>query len=167
MLLSLLRLNTIRLERLVIRTRPSPAEVPDREDYRIVVAHRILPTLPERPGQWLQLHVRLVPDRSSGDSQSFDEVSVVVSGQFSFTEEATEEQKARMFPLNAVSVLFGIARGIVAQATGMCPRGTFLLPPVNVVEAAKRKRLVAQCSLIAVSGDSGQSSLEIERGDSG
>lgn len=161
-MLSPLQLSAVRLERLVLRAAaPSPAPS-ETEDYRVTLSHRELPLTSTSGAKRLQLRVRLMPDKKESSARSFDEIDIIVSGRFSFAEDATDKHRKMLFPLAAVSVLFGFARGIVAQTTGLFPTGTFLLPPVNVVAAAKRKRLVGQCTLVPAAGRSEQSTLQIQ-----
>jgi preprotein translocase subunit SecB len=44
-----------------------------------------------------------------------------------------------MIGLNGLSILYGVARGVVAQATANCPHGKFILPSVNFIELMKSK----------------------------
>jgi len=160
-MLSLLRLNSVRVQRLVIRGRSDDSVLAGRQEYLIVLSRKIGRTgdLSDRP--WLEIRVRLTPDCEQAANQSFDEIDVIVKGHFSFAEEITEEMRAQLFPLTAVSMLFGVIRGIVAQATGMFPCGTFLLPPINVVDAAKRKRLACRCALVSAEGATRQATLHL------
>jgi preprotein translocase subunit SecB len=55
--------------------------------------------------------------------------------------------------VNGAAILFGLLRGQVAQVTAMSHYGTFLLPPVNLVEAFNDK---AKANMELVdSGDEG------------
>ena len=66
-------------------------------------------------------------------------LSLRISGFFSFTESVDEETMHRMIGLNGISILYGLARGAVAQFTATCRHGKFLLPSVNFVELLKEK----------------------------
>ncbi len=61
-----------------------------------------------------------------------------IDGFFVFSEKADEATMQKMIGLNGVSVLFGIARGVVAQATANGAHGKFILPTINFVEMIKR-----------------------------
>lgn len=63
-----------------------------------------------------------------------------LNGYFSFKPEAPEETIRKMLFSNAVPILYGIARGYVGQLTGTAPHGPLMLPSVNFVELADRKR---------------------------
>ncbi len=58
-------------------------------------------------------------------------------GIFSFTDEIDEKQKDQLVSLNGISILYGIARGIVSQATANMPIGRLVLPTVNFSEHFK------------------------------
>lgn len=62
-----------------------------------------------------------------------------ITGFFSFTEGTDEQTIERMIPLNGPAILYGIARGVVAQATGSSIHDKFILPTVNFVEVTKRQ----------------------------
>ncbi len=66
-------------------------------------------------------------------------ISMRIEGYFSFKPETDipQDQKERLVKLNGSSILMGLARGLVAQATGVSEFGKYLLPPVNFVEAFK------------------------------
>lgn len=147
-MLSLLRLNKAYVERLVVKASMAPG-IGQQEDYKVVVSHSTPTAQTGGNARILHLTVRLRPSADGDDERmtSFDEIAVSLLGVFAFADDATDDDKAKLFPVNAVSILFGLARGVIAQATGMCPAGSFMLPPVNVVAAAKKRRLVGECSL--------------------
>ncbi len=62
-----------------------------------------------------------------------------LNGFFSFPEGTEEETIKKMIGLNGLVILYGTARGFVAQATANCLHGKFILPSVNFVELLKRK----------------------------
>ena len=62
-----------------------------------------------------------------------------LNGFFSFPEGTEEETIKKMIGLNGLVILYGTARGIVAQATANCLHGKFILPSVNFVELVKKK----------------------------
>ena len=66
-------------------------------------------------------------------------VLVSIAGYFSFAPNVDETTIERMIGLNAPSILYGIARGVVAQTTGNCRYGKFILPTVNFVELTKKE----------------------------
>lgn len=44
-----------------------------------------------------------------------------------------------MIAPNGLSMLYGVARGVVANATAMSWHGKFVLPSLNLIEIIKRK----------------------------
>ena len=62
-----------------------------------------------------------------------------LTGFFVFAAGTTEETINRMIGPNGLSILYGIARGIVAQSTGNCWHGKFILPSLNFMEILKAR----------------------------
>ena len=62
-----------------------------------------------------------------------------VSGYFSFLEGTSEETVHKMIAPSGLSILYGIARGVVAQVTGNCKYGKYILPSLNFIEIIKKK----------------------------
>jgi hypothetical protein len=115
----------------------------------------------------MRLQLRLRPDSDATGTPPFLEVDVVLQGDFVFAAEASEERREAMYPLNAVSILLGVARGFVAQVTGMFSTGPFLLPPINVVAAKTRKRLTGKCSLVLAERPAEHSTFEFRQDEEG
>src|SRR5438105_14478302 len=55
-------------------------------------------------------------------------VTLRVLGFFKFDEESSSEQRHRMLATNALPILYGFARGVVAQVTAQGAAGKFILP---------------------------------------
>ena len=66
-------------------------------------------------------------------------VRLTIRGFFSFFPGTPEEVIDKTIGLNGLSILYGVARGVVAQATANGPHGKFLLPTVNFIEVLKQK----------------------------
>ena len=62
-----------------------------------------------------------------------------IQGTFTFTGEAPERLQTRMIQVNAPSILYGVARGIVAGMSGFTAQRRYLLPSINIVELAERR----------------------------
>lgn len=77
------------------------------------------------------------------------EVKIKIVGFFSFKGEMTNDQKEKMLSLNGASILYGAARGIVAQTTGVGVFEKYILPAVNFVEMSKQKEGQATKEIIA------------------
>jgi preprotein translocase subunit SecB len=54
---------------------------------------------------------------------------------FRVTDEEDLDKAANLVAFNGASILFGLLRGQVAQVTAFARWSTFLMPPVNLVEA--------------------------------
>ena len=67
-------------------------------------------------------------------------IHIAVVGLFHLPDETDEALVEKLVPLNCYAILYGIARGVVAQATGMVPGGPFMIPAVNFVETLKQKK---------------------------
>jgi preprotein translocase subunit SecB len=160
-MLSLLRLDAVRLDRLVLRSRSDAPAATGEQAFNFTLTHREAPVRTSGAEHAIQLRVRLRPDTSADTPPAIDELDIVLTGYFTFADQASTEIKAKVYPLTAVAMLFGVARGIVAQTTGLFPTGTFMLPPLDITQAAKRKRLTGTCTLIASPARSDQRTAAI------
>lgn len=62
-----------------------------------------------------------------------------LSGVFSFLPDTPEDVQVRMIHVNGPAILYGIARGVVAEATGAGRYGKYVLPSVDLLEMADRQ----------------------------
>lgn len=69
-------------------------------------------------------------------------IFIKLSGFFSYNEGTEEEYIKKTLALNAPSILYGVARGIIAQVSCNYEYGKFIIPAVNFVEILKRKHQV-------------------------
>lgn len=67
-------------------------------------------------------------------------ISMKISGVFMFIKGTDEKTIAKMIHFNGLPILYGVARGIVAQTTANCLYGKYILPTVNFVEIIKKKK---------------------------
>lgn len=63
-----------------------------------------------------------------------------------FTVENDVEHAAALLNMNAPSILFGIARGVVGSVSASTVGGKYVLPAVNFVELAARKQPATRSS---------------------
>lgn len=89
------------------------------------------------------MRINVASDGYSADTNPSHGISLTILGNFRFEEGTDEEQMQRMIRINGSSILYGIARGIVGQATGASRHGQFVLPTVNFVEISKAKEAAA------------------------
>jgi preprotein translocase subunit SecB len=67
------------------------------------------------------------------------QIHVKINGFFSFVEGTDEEMINKMIAPSGLSILYGVARGVVAQFTANCRYGKFLLPSLNISAILKAK----------------------------
>ncbi|GEM_PF-3328396 len=148
MTLSLMKMEQCCLTRLEIKTRggltqlPSPDESAgsgEETEWRVGIDFDVR-KVEDEPVYIVPINI----DLDSPDDASFEKISVSLTGVFSFPEDAPSEEVYKYVPLLCLTNLFGVARGLVAQATGMCESGPFLLPLVNMQEVVKSKLEAAE-----------------------
>ena len=61
-----------------------------------------------------------------------------------FISSFPEKDIPRLLGPNGLSMAYGVARGIVGQATGIAPHGKFILPTLNFIEILRDKLAVAE-----------------------
>jgi len=66
-------------------------------------------------------------------------INLAITGYFSFLEGTSEEAVNKMIAPNGLSILYGVARGVVAQVTGNCKYGKYILPTLNFMEIIENK----------------------------
>lgn len=66
-------------------------------------------------------------------------IDLQVTGYFHFDEGTDENKIKTMITPNGLAILYGIARNLVSQMTGVGRYGRFLLPSVNFIEIIKDK----------------------------
>lgn len=65
-------------------------------------------------------------------------------GFFSFAEDIDEETAKRMIAINGPVILYGVARGIIANATANFKYGKFVLPTVNFLKMLEHKESLGE-----------------------
>ena len=61
-------------------------------------------------------------------------ISLRILGFFRFADKTSVETRRKMLATNALPILYGVARGVVAQLTAQCVSGKYILPTINFVE---------------------------------
>lgn len=90
----------------------------------------------------LNFMITLVVDINHDDKafeRSDYRIHLKLSGFFSFTEGTDEAMINAMIAQNGLSMLYGVARGTVADATATSWHGKLVLPGVNFIELIKQK----------------------------
>ena len=60
-------------------------------------------------------------------------------GQFEFLEGTSTETQHRMIHVNGSSILYGVARGVLAEATSQARAGKYILPAINLIELLEKR----------------------------
>lgn len=94
--------------------------------------------------------IKLNEDGYSADANPPYAISLRIAGYFTFREDAEDTDQERMIRLNGSSILYGVARGLVGQASGASRHGQFVLPTFNFVAYWKAKADKAAAELQAV-----------------
>ncbi len=131
MIASLMRLDRYVLRSLRIETRAIEGRQDSQDETTLNIA--FTPEVRKSasgPQFWVSLRVDVswpeVP------KSQFECVSIVIDGFFSFDKGTGEDTIKKYVPVLCLVNLYGIARGIVSQATGVCEGGPFLLPLVDM-----------------------------------
>ena len=136
MLNSLMSLNDCFVKSLTIETnaivRPEKSVDLQPVNANIAVQHAILRN-DQQPNHFLlRLGITVTWDEEC--PTTYKKIAIELQGFFSFPEGTTEEDIKQYVPLLCLNNMFGIARGIIAQATGNCAEGAFYLPLINMNE---------------------------------
>ncbi len=100
------------------------------------------------PAFRVKLMVEMTADEKS-EYSGFRRIRIVLWGQFTFEAGASEEFRRQATPLNQLAILYGIARGVVANSTGLMPGGAVLLPVTDFHAIVKEKnRLEAETEAV-------------------
>lgn len=87
----------------------------------------------------IDMKVRLAEKGDRPDENAPYSITLDIVGYFLFAAGTSEDLMFRMIYANGASILYGVARGFVGQATGAAKYGQFVLPAVNFVELMKRR----------------------------
>jgi preprotein translocase subunit SecB len=85
----------------------------------------------------MDIVVREATERAPGEDGEPNwpyRIHLRIMGYFAFAEGTPEEVVSQMLPTNGLVMLYGVARGVVAQVTAVSHWGKFVLPSVNFVE---------------------------------
>jgi len=102
----------------------------------------------EDKDQFLIVQMIQVNRREEDFKKSRYQINMRLLGRFRFESGIKEDVKNRMIFNNGPSILYGIARGIVAQLTGALGTEKFILPAVNFLAIAEKKA-IAETKAIA------------------
>jgi preprotein translocase subunit SecB len=71
-------------------------------------------------------------------------ISIHISGFFQIVNDFDENKIFELKHLNAPAILYGIARGIIAQNVASAQHGKFILPSINFLALLKQKKQPAK-----------------------
>ena len=128
---SQMRLDRYVLRSLRIETRTSKGrQVPSGEREMKISFTPDVRRRKDEPRFWISLRVDL--SWPNDPESTFDAISIALDGFFSFPKETGEDMVKKYVPVLCLMNLYGIARGILSQATGVCEGGPFILPLVDM-----------------------------------
>ena len=131
-MLSPMQLLSARLESLAIDVNPN-FEAGGQKPAAFAIAHHCeLAHNEDRSQCMVLLRVDCKPKARTTKNHAFKRVSAVVRGFFALPAEIPEETAQNVVPLSCMAVLYGIARGFVAQATALAPGGPVFLPLMDL-----------------------------------
>jgi preprotein translocase subunit SecB len=132
----LLDINEYCIRELTIKENPTykPKKI---HEGTAKISHDILRKSPDLDFM-INMKVRIGTPTKMSETEPYY-ISITISGLFNFTEKTDESTIAKMIQLNGLSILYGITRGIVAQATSSYLHGQYVLPTINFVEMLKRQ----------------------------
>lgn len=144
-MISPLQLNNYFVKELSYRSNPAyKAEPKVRNEGRIHCSVELGRALTEPDYFMVALVLTVEPSAVSPALDPYY-ITMRIEGHFNFAPGADipQPEKERMVSLNGCSILMGLARGLVAQATGVSEFGKYLLPAVNFLEVIKNAEQVA------------------------
>lgn len=134
---SLMQLDRYFLRFLRIETRlPGGFQTPNAETD---LEFSFNPQVRRRNGEphfWVSFQLDLTWPKEA--KSTFNAISIALDGFYSFPKKTDEETIKKYVPVLCFVSLYGIARGIVSQATGMCEDGPFILPLVDMNEVVRQ-----------------------------
>ena len=133
---SRLNINEYFVEELQVKTNPNYKKL-KKEDKGEISTSIGIKRKGKEPLFMIQMKIELNKSQKAFSSAPYY-IFLEISGFFSFVPEVDEETIKKMIGLNGPAILYGVARGVVAQATANCRHGKFILPTVNFVEAMKK-----------------------------
>ncbi len=138
-MISPLQLNNYFVKELSYRSNPAySADAQVRNEGRINCSVELGRGLNAPDHFMVALGIEVVPSEVAPALDPYH-INMRIEGYFNFKPgtDAPQSEKERMVSLNGCSILMGLARGLVAQATGVSQFGKYLLPAVNFVEILK------------------------------
>jgi preprotein translocase subunit SecB len=131
-------LEDFRIEKVLITPRPNfninSPEVSGEFDIEIQIAQN-----KENTNMYLVILKIVFADKENKDNFPYN-LEFQINGIFSINDDMSEEEKEKLIALNAVSILYGVARGEIANFTANFKYEKFILPSYNFVEHYKKSQ---------------------------
>jgi len=86
----------------------------------------------------VQLQIRLTPRQALKGGLPY-EFTIDLRGHFEFVGDIPVEVRQRMIHVNGSMILYGFARGVLAEATSQGEYGKYILPAVNLLELLDKR----------------------------
>lgn len=134
-----LRLDDLIVEALSVRTNLTPpsASLHGDQPLQIDVSVDILRS-GDQPRFMVPLKVRMNHGKEAFKNSGYS-LDISVVGFFSFDDGLSEDHISHLIQLNAPAILYGVVRGLVAQALAMTNVGKVILPSINFVEVMRTR----------------------------
>ena len=138
-MISPLQLSNYFVKELSYRSNPAYQAEPKVRNAGEITCNMELQTALNSPDHFMVALVLTVEPSAVPPALDPYHIHMRIEGNFNFSPEADipQSEKERMVSLNGSSILMGLARGLVAQTTGVSEFGKYLLPTVNLVAAFK------------------------------
>lgn len=138
-MISPLQLNNYFVKELSYRSNPAYNAEPTVRNEGTITCNMEFKTALNAPDHFMVALVITVEPSTVTPALDPYHINMRIEGYFNFSPGAdiSQPEKERMVSLNGSSILMGLARGLVAQATGVSEFGKYLLPTVNLVSAFK------------------------------
>jgi preprotein translocase subunit SecB len=138
-MISPLQLNNYFVKELSYRSNPAYKAEPKVRNEGKITCNVEFGTALNAPDHFMVALVLTVEPSAVTPALDPYHIHMRIEGYFNFNPGADipQPEKERMVSLNGSSILMGLARGLVAQATGVSEFGKYLLPPVNFVAVFK------------------------------
>lgn len=134
---AMLNLDDYFLDEILVRTNKDYVES-EKLNGTIAVDFNIRQAEASKLHYFISMVINVNKEKESFHKSNYN-VLLKIDGYFSFSEGTDEDTVKRMIAPNGLSILYGVARGVVAQATANGRFGKLVLPALNINEVIKRK----------------------------
>lgn len=134
-----LQLDAYFIDEILIKANPDYDPVGEEIGGEITVTPQHLTRKDDESYHQLVLAITYLP-REGAEANIPYRVEITGRGYFHFDDpDVAEDDRRRTLMLNGSSILFGLLRAEVAHTTALGRYGAILLPPVDLIEAFRRR----------------------------